>query len=619
MLGTYVSLALVLGASWVVGQAFMRGCGQRGSSPIAPAVGLALLCPVAWGATNLASSAWAGLVATVAVVALAARLIRAEPARGEVAGFWPVLAGAIFLGSLPFFAELRFGILGTGLNPDMSQHLFAADRLANGGEERLVAEGYPLGPHALVASISKLGPSLVHGFNGLTLATGVAAALAALGGLSRLAGGRRVGAALLVGMAYLLSSYLIQGAFKETMQALFLLAFAVYLGRLATEGREEPEAPAETAEGGHATTRARVRAGLRALPLAALAIGSLYVYSFPGLAWLAGALGIWSIAEIFRARSFRIARSAAQPTAIAIAAFALAAAPELPRLLDFATFETFDPDGPGLGNLFNPISPIEALGIWPSGDFRLDPGAGLVPAALFYLGGLVGALALAFGLWRALRERDARPVAAAVLAGAALYLYALVAGTPYQEAKALVLVAPVAALVAIRGLLLAIPPIHSLRNASARALALPGLTLAFVVGAAGSSLLALVNGPVGPAHWTPALLEFSEEVEGATTLAIVDDELASENGVDLVTWELRGREVCVLPPSEISPATVSDQAFEAVVVVGKLTDPLPVVGRLEPLGRAQSGGLEYELYRAKLAGNEPDCPFVADGDRAEPR
>ena len=43
-------------------------------------------------------------------------------------------------------------------------------------------------------------------------------------------------------------------------------------------------------------------------------------------------------------------------------------------------FETFDPDGAGLGNLFNRISPLEALGIWPSGDFRIDPGDGFAPA-----------------------------------------------------------------------------------------------------------------------------------------------------------------------------------------------------------------------------------------------
>ena len=39
------------------------------------------------------------------------------------------------------------------------------------------------------------------------------------------------------------------------------------------------------------------------------------------------------------------------------------------------------PTGAGLGNLFDRLSPLEALGIWPSGDFRVEPGDGAVPGA----------------------------------------------------------------------------------------------------------------------------------------------------------------------------------------------------------------------------------------------
>ena len=49
-------------------------------------------------------------------------------------------------------------------------------------------------------------------------------------------------------------------------------------------------------------------------------------------------------------------------------------------MVDFASYSTFDPKGAGLGNLFNRISPLEALGIWPSGDFRVEPGDGFAPA-----------------------------------------------------------------------------------------------------------------------------------------------------------------------------------------------------------------------------------------------
>ena len=44
----------------------------------------------------------------------------------------PVALAALLAASLPFIVEGRFGILGTGFNPDMSQHLLAADRLAQG-------------------------------------------------------------------------------------------------------------------------------------------------------------------------------------------------------------------------------------------------------------------------------------------------------------------------------------------------------------------------------------------------------------------------------------------------------------------------------------------------------
>ena len=601
MLGTYVSLALVLGASYVVGQALFCVCGRREGSALAPAVGLALICAAAWLATDLASSAWAGLGAVAVLSVAAIALLRFERPRGGPDGAWLAALAAIALGSIPFWLEMRFGILGTGLNPDMSQHLFAADRLANGGEERLIAEGYPLGPHALTASVSKLGPSLVASFNGLTLAVMVATTLAPLALLARLDRKRRIGAALLVGFAYLVASYYIQGAFKETMQALFVLAFAIGLQELAS---------------GSAPAQSRWRR-LQAVPLAALAVGSLYAYSFPGLAWLVGVLGVFALAEIVRARGLAVLRAAIVPALIGLAATAAVAAPEVPRMLDFASFETFDPDGPGLGNLFNAVSPIEALGIWPSGDFRLDPGAGFAPAVVFYLGGALGFLALLFGMGRSLRAGE-YALPAAVVAGAVLYLYALLDGTPYQEAKALVVMAPAVMLVAATTCFDLMPSLHSLRGAPGRALVVPALALAFLAGAAGSSLLALVNGPVGPAGWTPAVLEFSQEVSTKSALAVIDDDFADANGRDLATWELRGREVCVLSESEVTEETVGGRAFEAVVVVGELSEPLPVVGRLLEVADDEEDGLRYAFYRARLAGSDPGCPFVADGDRAEP-
>ena len=89
-------------------------------------------------------------------------------------------------------------------------------------------------------------------------------------------------------------------------------------------------------------------------------------------------------------------------------------------MIDFHSFETFDPNGPGLGNLFGQISPFEALGIWPSGDFRLAPGDGAVPALGYYLGAAFAAILLVYGLVLCWRRRETAILAG--LAAAALRL-----------------------------------------------------------------------------------------------------------------------------------------------------------------------------------------------------
>lgn len=581
MAGTYLSVLLIGLASAGLGDALMRLSGRAEWSWASPAVGLGPLVALAWGLLNVTGEP----VSATALVLLgaAAGVVMLVRRRGELAAGVPVLIGALGLASLPFLVEGRFGILGTSLNPDMSQHLFAADRLATGGVERLIAEGYPLGPHALVVGVAELGPSLVHGFGGLTVAVAVLAALTPLGLLPGLPPWRRAGAALLVGFAYMAASYLIQGAFKETMQALFVLAFAVALHDLART-RLAPGA--------------RQGRALVALPLAALAVGSVYAYSFPGLAWLVGGAGVWAAAELAARRSLAPIRSALVPAAVAIGAVGFAIAPELGRILDFAEFETFNPDGAGLGNLFNPISPLEALGIWPSGDFRLDPGAGFAPAVAFWLGGLLALAALAYGLVWWLR-RSELAVPSMLAAAALLYLYPLVAGTPYQEAKAIAIAAPLAMLIAIR----------ALAGAS-----LPGwrglLAVAFAGAAAACSVLALVNGPVGPDEWGPELIELRESGElgpggkdGDDTLIVAPPELfVEQHGKDLLLWELRGGRVCsgVVTGSGDAEAVRAPGGVEHLVVY---RGP----GRLE-----LSDGLS-------AAGNgKGRCRYIADGDRAAP-
>ncbi len=620
MLGTYGSLAAILLTSGVIGQAILRLCGRRRWSWLAPALGLAATTAVSWATVRLPGDGAAAAIAVgaLALVALAILWRRVPGAGPALAAGVPALIAALVLASLPFIVERRFGILGTGLNPDMSQHLFAADRLAHGEGSHLEAQGYPLGPHALVVATSAAtGASLVHCFDGLAFAIAVSAVLAPLELLGRTRAWRPTLGALLVGLPYLVASFLIQGAFKETMEALFVLAFAIGLHRLAEGSLLGQER----------------RRWLAAVPLAVLAIGSVYAYSFPGLLWLAGAAGIWAALElgaVWRRRSGKAVaeavRRAAPPAAVALALVAAAAAPEVGRMADFASFETFNPSGPGLGNLFNPISPLEALGIWPSGDFRLDPGDGAMPAAGFYLGELLGLAALAYGLAWFLRRREwALP--SALAAAIALYTYAHFAGTPYQAAKATVIASPLAMLIAVRALLSLeqIVELGTVRGAVARTrtdasgvflrrqAAVGALLAVAFCGAAGAcTVLALVNGPVGPATYSPALTELRPDLRPGSTLVLVSEHLlADEHGRDYVVWELRGGRVCVQasakgterrPPRGIAHVITSNQRT-----------PEYAGFRLE----RRSGPYLLWARHPAPTGHGP-CPLIAPGGRANP-
>ncbi len=588
MLGTYASFLLILGFSALLGQAMFAACGRRSMSRLSPAVGLAVLTAIAWGTARISPEGVISLTVIAVLGAASAAFLRGRlddlPRALRIAD--PVELIAVLAASLPFIVEGRFGILGTGLNPDMSQHLLATDRLVHGEGGGLLDQGYPLGPHSLVAAISKLGPSTVHAFDGLMLAVAVMACLAGLALLWNLPAPRRIVGALLVGLPYLVASYLIQGAFKETIEALFVLAFAVALHQLA-RGELVPGP-------GHALRRA--------LPLAALAIGTVYTYSFPGLLWLGGAAGTWALVELALiarrdspAAAGAVARRAAPTAGIALAVLALASAPELGRMIDFASFETFNPTGSGLGDLFNPISPLEALGIWPSGDFRLDPGDGAMPAVGFYLGELLGLAALAYGLAWWLR-RGERAVPAALAAAVVLFAFAHFAGTPYQAAKATVIAAPLAMLIATRALLNA----SGLRSA---------LAVAFLGAAAGCSVLALVNGPVGPSSYSPALAELRPLLGKGSTLVLASEHtLADEHGRDYLVWELRGGRVCVAsnqdPPG---PAGLGH-------VIASGSEPVPYGGfRLE----RRAG--PYVLWKRNRPPQGPGpCPRITVGGRANP-
>jgi hypothetical protein len=494
------------------------------------------------------------LLTIVAVVYLRGRL---EGGGDALRSGLPVAVLALVAASLPFLAEGHFGILGTGFNPDMSQHLLATDRLAHGAGSQLLHQGYPLGPHSVVVALNKgLGIGIVQGFGGLTIAAAVLVPLTALAAFADRPRWRGAGAALLVGLPYLVASYFAQGAFKEVIQALLVLAFVLAL-------RE--------------TTRAWRDLPLRFVPAALVAIGSVYVYSFPGLIWLAAILLVWLVLE--RALPVR-------PLLLALVVFLVGTLPELGRMIDFHNFETFDPNGPGLGNLFGQISPFEALGIWPSGDFRLAPGAGAAPALAYYLGAAFASLLLLYGAVRAWRDRE-KAILSGVLAVAVVYVASRTGGTAYTSAKALEVAAPLATLAIVLPLL---------RRP---------VTLLYLLAAGVCSLLAFANAPVGPTSYSPALTGLRPLLADSSTLVLAPDALlADEQGDRYIVWELRGGRVCIEPESAAGGRPPAGIRFF-------VTSDSPAEAPFRRLSlRRQAGPYTVWERRGEVRGSGP-CPLIA--------
>jgi hypothetical protein len=555
VIGTYAAFVAVSGASLAIGQAAIALCGQRRWSWLAPAVGLALVMAVCWATVRLPGDGIVSAVVVLALVVAAAAYLwgRVEGGGEAVRAGWPVALAALVAASLPFAVEGHFGILGTSFNPDMSQHLLATARLADGHSSQLLHQGYPLGPHSVVVALDKgLGIGLVHGFGGLSVAVMVLAPLTALAAFRELAPLPRTAGALVVGLAYLVASYFTQGAFKEIIEALLVLAFALALREAA--GAEWRQLP------------------LRFVPAALLAVGAVYAYSFPGVLWLAGTFAIWALAMLLLARreASLAGPGPARAALLGLLVFAVLVTPEVGRMVDFHNFETFDPNGPGLGNLFGQVSPLEALGIWPSGDFRLAPGDGSVPALGYYLGATFALALLVWGAVRCARRREVAILAA--LATAALaYLAARAGGTAYTAAKAIEIAAPLAALtialpLATEARFLSVgqrpkgttEPEASESRFETDRMRPKGTTRwgeggwqagalgLYVIAAGVCSLLAFANAPVGPSSYSPALTGLRPLVAEDSTLVLASPTLlADEHGTPYVAWELRGGRVCI--------------------------------------------------------------------------
>jgi hypothetical protein len=498
MIGTYASAALICAASLLVGRAVLGFAGNDGPRAwLAPAVGFGAILTVAG---FLARAPGHGTSATIGIVLLVATAALVLWWRGErPAWSWPGVGLALIVVailSIPFAVDGRWGLLGVGFNNDLGLHLAWAEWLRNGLGPTPEA-GYPLGPHALAGAVADLpGIGLGQAFVGEIFAIATLTALAALTALDDLGWVRRLLAAPLIAISYLGASYFAQGAFKETAEALFVLAFALYLHDLERRRAWSPRLPVVL------------------VPLC-LTGGVFFSYSFAGLAWPLAVLVLWgaTVPEIRRAaRPRELARTVLRPKPLI--AIAVVSGVVLAAMLigPYAFVHGFNRVAGT--NTYGPVSPAEALGVWPASNYRLDAAGG---AQLSGLAIAIGLLAVIVGaIWWLRRRELAVPVALG--ACTLLYLASLATSGEYSQAKALMIAAPPAMLVAIRPLL---------AEFAARRAAWTALAVAFVAGAVYSSLLVLRDAPIGPPGHGAELQAFIPEIEGEPVLYAGQDRYAA--------------------------------------------------------------------------------------------
>jgi hypothetical protein len=532
MIGTYVSAALICAASLLVGRAVLSLAGRDEWCWLEPAVGFGAVLTVTGFFARAPGHGSTAIVALV-VLLIAAALVARRPygAAGALRVGLPVAIVVLVALSIPFAVSGRWGLLGEGFNNDLGLHLAWAEWLRSGFGPTPDA-GYPLGPHGLaVAGAAVPGIGLGQAFIGEIFATTVLTALTALAALRDLGVVRRVAAAALVALPYLAVSYFAQAAFKETAEALFVLAFAVGLHDLDRRRAENVDisdgfGPSARGVGGWARFL---------LPPLALAGGIFFSYSFAGLAWPIAIVALWSLTvpEVRRALAPRsllgfLLRPA---TLIAIAVLAVLAV-VITVVGPFGFAHGFNKVAGA--NTYGPVSPVEALGIWPAVNYRLDA-AGGAPAA--GIAAAIGSLAVLVGLVWWVRRRD---LSVPIALGASILLY--VASLPfsgdYSRAKALMIAAPLAMLVAVRPLLahlgaapaserLGAESPHSSPWAPLRRVAWGALAGAFIGGAVYSSFLVLRDAPVGPAGHGGELRAFLPILHGKSVLYAGQDRYAA--------------------------------------------------------------------------------------------
>ena len=522
----YISAALICAASLLVGRAIFAWLGEGKWTWLEPAVGLAALMTLGGIIGRIPEADWTApiLMGGMVIWGLLALKRRYDLHDAVVpAAIAAVVALVVF--TTPFVISGRWGLLGMGFNNDLGLHLAWSEymRSGNGPEPWM---GYPLGPHAVaVATATFPSTTLGQAFTGELLAIGILTAITAVGGLFGIGTGRRALAAVLVAASYLGVSYYTQGAFKETAEAFFVLAFAMGLPRLRELWEPNPDRP-------------RI-----IVPAVLLLTGILFAYSFVGLAWPIAIAGLWALSVPEVRATLAPRRLLPKLRRRATLAWAGGFAALVVLLVFVGPFGFADGFGDVAGsNTYGPVSPVEAFGVWPAANYRLNAAGG---ASMPVLAALIGVAAFLIAIaWWLRRDEREQALPVALLACIVLYLLSIPVSGDYSRAKALVIMAPLGMLVILRGLLADDGSRAERREQRERAerrgqserperrgwvmrVARPVVAVVFCAGAVYSSFLALRDAPVGPPGHGAELEYFVDRVEGKPTLYAGQDRFAA--------------------------------------------------------------------------------------------
>jgi hypothetical protein len=522
VIAVVAAAALTCVGALLLGQAACWVCGTRTWTFLAAPVGLAVLLLVSVTAIHVPGHASTVAVVLLLLVIAALVPIVREPRLRPSATDLLTAGPALLLVLLPFLANARAGTLGVSFNNDMESHLRWAEAIRSPAVAQVTGldPSYPVGPHALCAVLAQaLGVRVDYAFAGETMAVPVLMAWTTLTVLRRVGWPGKAFVATMAGLTFMVAGYYGQGSFKEIMQALFVLGFAIGLQDLVPGERGRP---------------------LRWVPLGLIVGGSLSVYSVTGLPWMLATLAAWIVVlgarRFIRGSSLRIlfkgVREALLPALIAGGVLLVAIVPQLPRLVKFYENNAGTGAGTGiptssLGNLVGPVSFWKVFGMWDVGDYRL-PAIDTFHVGMFVAIGLL--VTLVGTVWWIRRSGLAVPLAAAV--GTAIWIYSNRNQSPYVASKALVIVAPLFMLLATRWLV-------ELRSGELWM----SSTGALRVGAAallgwavlGTSVDALRSAEVGPTAHVDELRKLEPMLGRSETLFLGRD--------DFIEWELAGTPV----------------------------------------------------------------------------